>query len=59
MLGRGGRREKGLGVGGEELASVGGVEAFGEDDYVGALGGCLADLGGCVGEVGGFVGAGG
>lgn len=54
--GRGGR-EQGFGVFGEVLAAVGGIEAFGEDDEVGAVAGGFEDAGARVGEVGGFVGA--
>lgn len=61
LFGAWGGREELFGVGGEEVASVGRVEALGEDDDFGivrGLGG-FADFGGGVGEVGGFVGAGG
>jgi hypothetical protein len=53
----GGRRKKGFSVGGKELGSVGGVEAFGEDDEVCAMLGSFEDFGAGAGEVGGFVGA--
>ena len=53
--GRGG--EQRLGVAGEVLRAVGRVEALGEDDDFGSLGGCSEDLCACVGEVDGFVGA--
>lgn len=57
-LGGGGRaREEGFGVGGEVLAAVGRVEAFGEDDEGGAGAGGFEDAGARSGEVGGFVGA--
>jgi len=57
-LGRGGRAgEEGFGVGGEVLAAVGRVEAFGEDDEGGAGAGGFEDAGARSGEVGGFVGA--
>lgn len=48
---------QGLGVGGEVLAAVGGVEAFGEDDQRGSGFGGFEDAGAGAGEVGGFVGA--
>ena len=51
------RGKEGLGVGGEVLAAVGGVEAFGEDDEVGTCFGGFEDAGAGAGEVGGFVGA--
>ena len=54
---RGGGREERLGVGGEELAAVGRVEAFREDDQGGAGAGGFEDFGAGAGEVGGFVGA--
>ena len=57
-LGGGGRaREEGYGVGGEVLAAVGRVEAFGEDDEGGAGAGGFEDAGAGAGEVVGFVGA--
>lgn len=40
----GGTREKGLGVGGKVLRAVGGVEAFGQDDEVGAMLRCFEDF---------------
>lgn len=52
--GRGGLQS--LGVGGEVLAAVGGVEAFGEDDERGSGFGSFEDAGASAGEVGGFVG---
>lgn len=55
-LGRGGGLQ-GLGVGGEVLAAVGGVEAFGEYDQSGSGFGGFEDAGAGSGEVGGFVGA--
>jgi hypothetical protein len=48
-----------LGVFGKVLCAVRGVEAFGEDDEVGAGVGGFEDFGAGGGEVGGFVGAGG
>lgn len=45
-----------LGVGGEVLAAVGGVEAFGENDERGSGFGSFEDAGTSAGEVGGFVG---
>lgn len=48
---------EGLGVRGEVLASVGGVEAFGENDQRGAGFGGFEDARAGAGEVGGFVGA--
>lgn len=57
-LGGGGRAgEEGFGVGGEVLAAVGRVEAFGEDDERGAGAGGFENAGARSGEVGGFVGA--
>lgn len=57
-LGGGGRAgEEGFGVGGEVLAAVGRVEAFGEDDEGGAGAGGFEDAGARSGEVGGFVSA--
>ena len=53
--GRGGLER--LGVGGEVLAAVGGVEAFGENDQRGSGLGRFEDSGAGAGEVGGFVGA--
>jgi len=53
----GGRREERLGVGGEEFAAVGRVEAFGEDDDFRARLGGGEGLGACICEVEGFVGA--
>lgn len=46
-----------LGVGGEVLAAVGGVEALWEDDQRGSGFGGFEDAGASAGEVGGFVGA--
>ena len=54
----GGRRGKErLSVGGEVLAAVGGVEAFGEDDEVGACFGGFEDASAGARKVGSFVGA--
>ena len=54
----GGRRGlEGLGVRGEVLAAVGGVEAFGEDDQGGSGFGGFEDARAGAGEVCGFVGA--
>ena len=58
--GLGGRwrvREQGFGILGEVGRAVGGVEAFGEDDQLGAGVGGFEDAGTGAGEVGGFVGA--
>ena len=52
-----GGREEGLGVGGEVLASVRGVEAFGQDNEGGAGFGGFEDFGSGAGEVDGFIGA--
>ena len=41
------------------MGSIGGVEAFGEDDEVGAGAGGFDDFGAGAGEVSGFVDAGG
>ena len=49
--------QESLGVGGEVLAAVGGVEAFGEDDEGGAGFGGFEDFGSGAGEIDGFVGA--
>lgn len=49
--------EECLGVGGEVLRAVGGVEAFGEDNDFCAFGGRGEDLGAGVGEVDSFVSA--
>lgn len=46
-----------LGVRGEVLAAVGGVEAFWKDDQRGSSFGGFEDAGAGAGEVGGFVGA--
>ena len=46
-----------LGVRGEVLAAVGGIEAFGEDDQGGSGFGGFEDTGAGAGEVGGLVGA--
>ena len=51
--GRGG--EEGFGVGGEVLAAVRRIEAFGEDDEGGSCLGGFEDFGACVGEVDGLV----
>ena len=56
LFGRG-RRLQGFGVGGEVLAAVGGIEAFGEDDEGGSGFGGFEDARAGAGEVGGFVGA--
>ena len=56
LPGRRGRLQR-LGVGGEVLAAVGGVEAFREDDQGGSGFGGLEDARAGAGEVGGFVGA--
>lgn len=53
--GRGGLES--LGVGGEVLAAVGGVEAFRQHDERGSGFGGFEDAGAGAGEVGGFVGA--
>ena len=47
---------QGLGVLGEVLGAVGGVEALGQDDDIGTLGGCFEDLCPCSCEIGGLVG---
>ena len=54
LLGRRGGLKR-LGVGGEILAAVGGVEAFGEDDQRGAGFGGFEDAGACSGEVDAFI----
>lgn len=59
LLGSGRRREKLLGVRGEEVAAVRGVEAFGQNDNVGAARSGLAHLVGGMREVGGLVSAAG
>lgn len=46
-----------LGVRGEVLAAVGGIEAFGEDDEGGTSFGGFKDTESGTGEVGGLVGA--
>ena len=51
------RREQDFCVGGEVLATVGGVEAFGEDDQRRAGAGGFDYFGASAGEVDGFVGA--
>lgn len=56
LFGRRGGLE-GLGVRGEVLAAVGGIEAFGEDDEGGTGSGGFEDTGSGTGEVGGLVGA--
>lgn len=55
LLGCGWRGEERLGIAGEVLRAVGRVEAFGEDDDFGSLGGRGEDLCARVGEVDGFV----
>ena len=56
LFGRRGRLE-GFGVRGEELAAVGRVEAFGEDDEGGSGFGGFENARAGAGEIGGFVGA--
>lgn len=59
LLGSRGRREKLLRVRGEEVTPVGGVEALGKNDNVGAARSGLAHLVSGVRKVGGLVGAAG
>jgi hypothetical protein len=49
------RREEGFGVGGEVIAAIRTVEAFGEDDNLGTCGCCRQDLLAGIGKIVRFV----